>query len=515
MVLLASKGLLGGGLRLPARRVTCLGRAPPPTPAAATVRCRSAATATAAAASSASAGAATAAAYAEGDRFLRVLAQQQQQQQQQQQHQQAGVPGFPSLPRRAPHDEEALGAPLPPPFSSVQLPAYLYFYPLPQYLKFDSIVSGGPPGGKGAPSAWEGASLLLCLECCSSRLQQLIGAAADVAASAGRRGGSLQEETERQQRRLAKGFSLLTAFDGGLLHAALLPVVVAAATMGGPHQGAPIPIDRDRVTTARRLHELLLLQPTQLRALRICVLQSLCQRWLRGPPDSMESPLAGAPAAPEEWGAPQWALQQKESFPAGYQVLLEERASCAATALWNAMRDAEEETFRGGPLKGGAPTWLPGARGPPKGPHEVMNTLERAPVGLVFCSAALLPLLMQSLQQLHAIEAPKAAAAAEAAAGGGYRSSFGAALHRSPPCLLPLLLLRFLLLPAAAAYGIAAAAAALSSWLRASLHRGDPPATAAAAELRVAVEGPLGAFRGPEGALKRRQFCQGKETTIL
>ncbi|KAL8442619.1 hypothetical protein Emag_006327 [Eimeria magna] len=503
MVLLASKGALGR-MKLPARRGFCLKRGPPKSAAATT---RGLSTAAAAAAT-----AATAAAYTERDRFLCVLAQQQQQQQQQQHRSQAGLPESSPLSRGAPQGE-SWGAPLPA-FSSVQLPSYirkmqlggwqLYFYPLPQYLKsMDPDAAGGPPGG--APSGWEGASLvaalrpqLLCLECCSNRLQQLIAAAAAVAAAT-RRGASLQEETQKQQRRLAKGFSLLTAFDGGLLHAALLPAVVAAAMMGGPQTGAPVPIDRDRLTTARRLHELLLLQPTQLRALRVCVLQSLSRRWLRGPPDPVGAPGLGAPTDSQDEGAPQWALQQKENFPAGYQVLLEERASCAATALWNAIRDAEEETLQGGP---------------PGGPLKPMNGLEGAPVGLVFCSAALLPLLVQSLQQLHAIEAPKAAAAA-AAGGARYRSSFGAALHQSPPCLLPLLLLRFLVLPAAAAYGIAAAAAALTSWLQASLHRGDPPAAAAAAELRVAIEGGPGAPRAHRGAPRGRQLGQDEQTTIL
>ncbi|KAL8269543.1 hypothetical protein Esti_006533 [Eimeria stiedai] len=501
MVLPAPKGPLS----LSARRVFCLGRGPPKAAAATTRGVSTAAAVTTAAR------AAAAEAYAEGDRYLRVSPQQQQQQQQQRSH--VAVLGFSPLSRGALQGVPS-GAPLPA-CSSVQLPAYvrelrlggwqLYFYPLPQYLKSaDANAADGPPGGP-LHFAWEGASLvpvlqpqLLCLECCSSRLQQLIAAAAAVAAAA-RRGVSLREETQKQQRRLAKGFSLLTAFDGGLLHAALLPVVVAAATMGGPLMRAPVPIDRDRVTTARRLHELLLLQPTQLRALRVCVLQSLSRRWLRGPPDPVGGPQLGAPATAGEGGAPQWALQQKESFPAGYQVLLEERASCAATALWNAMRVAEEETVEGGT---------------PGGPHErTQDTLEGTPVGLVFCSAALLPLLMQSLQQLHAAEAPKAAAAA--AAGGRYRSSFGAALHQSPPCLLPLLVLRFLLLPAAAAYGIAAAVSALSSWLQASLHRGDPPAAAAAAELRLAVGGAPGASRGPLGAPTRRQPSQEAQTTIL
>ncbi|CDJ44602.1 hypothetical protein, conserved [Eimeria tenella] len=129
--------------------------------------------------------------------------------------------------------------------------------------------------------------------------------------------------------------------------------------------------------------------------------------------------------------------------------------------------------------------WEP-AKGTPGGPR----------VGFVFCSAALLPLLIEALQQVHAVEAPKAAAAAAAAADAAagkkahYRTSMFADLHRSPPCLLPLLLLRFVLLPAAAAYGISAAVAALSSWARGYLHRGEPPA-AAAAELHVPIDGDL------------------------
>ena len=296
---------------------------------------------------------------------------------------------------------------------------------------------------------------------------------------------------------------------------------------GGPSGGPPLwglyPIDRDRVTTARRLHECLLLQPTQLKALRVCVLGALSQRWAWGPPDPVGEPT-GPAAAGGPLGAPQWALQQRENFPAGYQVLLEERASCAAASLWNAMRDTQERALQGllhgAPItqgaasEGGPQTTSPthgltypygGPRDGHEGAPPLRSPIKGGPpggpqVGLVFCSAALLPLLVESLQQLHAMEAPKAAAAeataaAAAAAGDGYyRTSFASLLHRSPPCLLPLLLLRFLVLPAAAAYAIAAAAAALSSWARNSLQRGDPPA-AAAGELHVPIDGAPG--RGP------------------
>ena len=133
-------------------------------------------------------------------------------------------------------------------FSSVEVPSYvrqlklghwtLYFYPIPQYLKSTDgaptratpEVSEGPRappfnaqfgGSSWGPSAWEGASLvaalqpqLLCLECCNSRLQQL-AAAATAAIAAAADGGSMEEEIRKQQRRLARGFSLLTSFDGG------------------------------------------------------------------------------------------------------------------------------------------------------------------------------------------------------------------------------------------------------------------------------------------------------------
>ena len=175
--------------------------------------------------------------------LLQQQQQQQQQQRQQQQRQQqqlftfvaastsqSDAVGAPPIPREAPDGAPSASAM---PFSSVELPAYirelqlggwrLYFYPIPQYLKsIDGAAFGASHGGPlGGPSAWEGASLLaalqpqmVCVECCSSRLQELTAAAATAAAAAA--GGlSLEEETQKQQRRLAKGFSLLTSFDGG------------------------------------------------------------------------------------------------------------------------------------------------------------------------------------------------------------------------------------------------------------------------------------------------------------
>ncbi|CDJ47750.1 hypothetical protein, conserved [Eimeria brunetti] len=116
-----------------------------------------------------------------------------------------------------------------------------------------------------------------------------------------------------------------------------------------------------------------------MRALRRCVLQALSYRWAWGPPRPVGAPWgapwgaplpAGAPpgppggptggppgppglqGAPQEWGALQWAQQQKETFPSGYQVLLEERASCAAANIWNAIQDTEEKLKEGGPPEG-------------------------------------------------------------------------------------------------------------------------------------------------------------------
>ncbi|CDJ61444.1 hypothetical protein, conserved [Eimeria maxima] len=370
--------------------------------------------------------------------------------------------------------------------SSIELPPYihrlilgrwtLYFYPVPQYLKcIDGAPGRSPQEG---PSSWEGALLvaalqpqLLCVECCSRRLQRLAAAAADAAAAAAQ-GGSLEEETRKQQRGLARGFSLLTSFDGGLLESALLPIILAASSLpnrswmplpkdssegppsfGTPPSGAPslcavYPIDRDRGTT-----------------------------------------LGSSPPM----GSLQWAQHQKEVFPSGYQVLLEERATCAAASIWNALQDTEERMKLMGPLGGPQAQGSPTVGSPQQQkPEDQRKLYERPPLGLVFCSTALLPLVMESLQHLHALEAPKAAAEAAPAAAAGeqrprYRTTLGAALYRSPPCLLPLLLLRFLVLPAAAAYGIAAAVAALSSWARSSFHRGDPPA-ALGGELHVPID---------------------------
>ncbi|CDI74473.1 hypothetical protein, conserved [Eimeria praecox] len=533
------------------------------------------------------------------------LQQQQLQQQQQQQHEpvplaaaalhSAAASVIPS------HSKGSQGAPLVGPPSgapwqcdspSLDLPPYIqrlslgrwniYFYPVPQYLKSidRAPINDGAPSTEEGPNAWEAALLvaalqpqLLCVECCSSRLKQLVAAAAEAAAAAAD-GGSLEEETRKQQRRLARGFSLLTSFDGGLLHAALLPIIVAASSLpgrswdsflgspfggppssGGPPSGAPTlpavyPIDRDRTSTARRLHECLLLQATQMRALRACVLQALTLRWawgplrpavvgspggppggprggLRGPYIPTEGPLPSL-GAPPSWGALQWAQRQREVFPSGYQVLLEERASCAAANIWNAIQDTEEKMQDRGPLEGPWAEGGPIGGAPKQGEAGIkLQCPERPCVGLVFCSTALLPLVVESLQQLHALEAPKAAAVAAAAAAGTaaaaaggageqrphYRTTLFAALNRSPPCLMPLLLLRFLLLPAAAAYGLAAAVKALSSWLYSSIHRGDPPA-AIGGELQVPIsEAPTrGPFRGapqwgplatPEGSLSR------------
>lgn len=141
----------------------------------------------------------------------------------------------PEGPPTQPLSGPRVGGPVgpPPPFASVVLPAYirqlhlndwtLLFYPVPQYLKcMPENTQWGPLDiSQGAPSSWEGAALaaalqpqLLCLECCSNRLQQL-AAAAEAAAAAAARGGSLQQETRKQQKNLARGFSLLTSFDGG------------------------------------------------------------------------------------------------------------------------------------------------------------------------------------------------------------------------------------------------------------------------------------------------------------
>ena len=255
-----------------------------------------------------------------------------------------------------------------------------------------------------------------------------------------------------------------------------------------------------------------------MRALRRCVLHSLSQRWAWGPPSpavvgplgglvgapwevpgglhaGLSTPNKGPPqGAPPSWGALKWAQQQKELFPSGYQVLLEERASCAAANIWNAMQDAEERLNAMGPQGGPSAPGAPVVGAPrQEETHDMQGHPEEPRTGLIFCSTALLPLVIESLQQLHALEAPKAAAVAAAAAATGeqgprYRTNLYAALHRSPPCLVPLLLLRFLLLPVAAAYGIAAAAAAFSSWAHSSLHRGDPPA-AIAGELHVPING--------------------------
>ncbi|XP_026194525.1 uncharacterized protein LOC113147617 [Cyclospora cayetanensis] len=403
----------------------------------------------------------------------------------------------------------------------------LYFYPVAQYLKCiddpsvrDFPTAEAPDELVGTPSgcasAWEAASLvtllrpqLLCLECCSSRLRELSAAAAAAAASAAASGAPLQVELRKQQRRLAGSFSLLTSFDGGLLHAALLPVVaaagappssvsspLAAAPEGGPPflgtpggrskkgpweqpagedtgdaeiEGNPLsaiyPIDRDRVTTA---------------------------------------------SSSRGWGALQWAKQQKELFPSGYQVLLEERASCAAASLWNAIRDVEARERR---PPGGPPSELPQpsaeareAAHPAQQPR-LPGGGEKAHVVLVVCSAALLPLLMDALQQVHALEAPKILAA-----GGGtgqleYRTPMYAALHRSPPCLLPLLVLRFVLLPTAVAYGLVKLLNALSSWVEGSLHRGDlPAARAAAGEIQVRIDEPSSSQGASEGCSLRERF---------
>ncbi|OEH77325.1 hypothetical protein cyc_07990 [Cyclospora cayetanensis] len=448
----------------------------------------------------------------------------------------------------------------------------LYFYPVAQYLKCiddpsvrDFPTAEAPDELVGTPSgcasAWEAASLvtllrpqLLCLECCSSRLRELTSMRRRAFARMGVVAAYMVGPPSGVRKKVDLR-SVRAAGCSGLLHAALLPVVaaagappssvsspLAAAPEGGPPflgtpggrskkgpweqpagedtgdaeiEGNPLsaiyPIDRDRVTTARRLHECLLLQPTQLRALRACVLGALSNRWAWGPPDPVAvDPLPAACTSSRGWGALQWAKQQKELFPSGYQVLLEERASCAAASLWNAIRDVEARERR---PPGGPPSELPQpsaeareAAHPAQQPR-LPGGGEKAHVVLVVCSAALLPLLMDALQQVHALEAPKILAA-----GGGtgqleYRTPMYAALHRSPPCLLPLLVLRFVLLPTAVAYGLVKLLNALSSWVEGSLHRGDlPAARAAAGEIQVRIDEPSSSQGASEGCSLRERF---------
>lgn len=226
----------------------------------------------------------------------------------------------------------------------------------------------------------------------------------------------------------------------GLLEAALLPVVVAVFQMAKRassastsaevdfSEGLPslVPLDRPVATSARRLHERLLLSPSQMKAYRQWALA-------RVSPSSKRREQDGEDAGPAV------ATAMREAFPAGFEVLVEERVELAAHAIEKGLR--------------------------------VKSADQRQPaVGIVICSSVLTMHLAERLDSL----AGKRAGAAKREE--DFRSEeIVKRLLTSPPCLVPLLLLRFLALPLGAVFLTLWLSSISASWISDSLRRGDLP----------------------------------------
>lgn len=191
-----------------------------------------------------------------------------------------------------------------------------------------------------------------------------------------------------------------------------------------------MPVDRALKTTARRLHERLLTSPTQMRAYRQWATQSLLREYTQGPLQTAEA-------------AATLAREMRESFPSGYEVLIEERAEWAAHAIEEALASEEGRQWR---------------------------------VGLVVCAAPLTERLLSRLEALvQNASAEAKASSSSRPTGTESRRRAAENLQTSPPCLVPLLLLRFLFLPLGAACLAVSLSSTCGEWLRESLRRGALP----------------------------------------